>query len=61
MDRIHQVVYNMIANKDPNRKVYDYIDPLGETPASVVWVIRISYCHTLVFTPVQAVYGRDVL
>ena len=31
MDRVHQVILNMIATRDIDNKVFDHIDPLGET------------------------------
>ena len=42
-------------------KVFGYIYPLVETLAYIAWAIRAYYCHTIMTTPVQAVFGRDVL
>ena len=51
----------MIDTKDLDRKVYDEIDPLGETLSSVVWAIKASYYNNLGFTPGQTVFSRDIL
>ena len=43
-----------------DNKVFDHIDPWGETLASIAWVIRASYPRAIVSTPGQAVFGRDM-
>ena len=58
---MHQVILNMIVNKDISNKVFDYIYPWDETLASIVWVIRTSYYHTIKYTPVQAVFDRNMI
>ena len=30
-DRVYQVILNMVVTKDLDKKVFDYVDPLGET------------------------------
>ena len=37
------------------------MDPWGETLAYISWAIRASYHHTIMATPVQDVFGRDML
>ena len=61
VERIHQVIYNMIVTKDIDRKICDYIDPCEGTLASLAWVLRASYHCTLGFTPGQTVFGRGML
>ena len=61
VERIHQVVQNMIKTKELDKFVFDYIDPWGEILSSVAWAIRASYHTTLMSTPAQLVFGRDML
>ena len=51
----------MIITKNLDRKFYNYIYPWGETLKFIAWMIGYSYHHTLVFTPVQEVFERDML
>ena len=37
VEQVHQVILNMIIAKDPNKKVFDYIDPWGDNLAYIVW------------------------
>ena len=61
MERIHQVVQNMIKTKELDKLVFDYIDPWAEILGSVAWAVRASYHSTLQSTPSQLVFGRDML
>ena len=61
VERVHQVSLNMLVTKNLDNKVFNHIDPWGETLASIAWSIRASYCHTIMATPVQAVFGRDMI
>ena len=61
VERIHQVVQNMIKTKELDKLIFDYIDPWGEILSSVAWAIRASYHSTLQATPAQIVFGRDML
>ena len=51
----------MIVTKNLDNKVFDYIDSWGETLAYIALVIRASYHFTIMVTPGQAVFGRDIL
>ena len=51
----------MLVTKDLDNKVFDYIDPWGETLASTAWAIRSSYHRTIMATPGQAVFGIYML
>ena len=51
----------MLVTKDLDNKFFDYIDPWGETLVSIAWAIRDSYHRTIMTTPGQAVFVRDVL
>ena len=61
VERVHQVILNMLVTKDLDNKVFDYIDPWGETPSSIAWDIRASYHRTIKATPGQYVFGIDML
>ena len=51
----------MLLTKTMKEKVLDYIDPFGETLASVAWAIRASHNTATDATPAQLVFGRDML
>ena len=61
IERVHQVILNMIATKDLYNKVFDYIYAWNETLAYIAWVIRASYCRSVKATPGQVVFGRDMI
>ena len=58
--RVHQLILNMIVTKDIDNKVFDHIDPWSETLAYIAWAIRSSFHRTIMATPGQAVFGRDM-
>ena len=58
---VHQVVLNMLVAKDLDKKVFNHIDPWGETLAYIAWVIRASYHCTIMATPGQDVFDRESL
>ena len=49
VERVHQVILN------------DHKDPWRETLAYIAWEIRASYHRTIMATPGQAVFGRDMI
>ena len=51
----------MLVSKYLDKNVFNHIDIWVETLASIAWVIRASYCRTIISTPGQAVFGKDVL
>ena len=61
VERVHQVILNMIVTKDLDKKVFDYIDPWGKTLTYIAWAIRASYHRTIMATPGQDIFGRDML
>jgi len=61
VERIHQVVHNMVKTKELDKFIFDYIDPWGEILSSIGWAIRASYHSTLQATPAELVFGRDML
>ena len=61
MEKLHQVVLNILVAQDLDKKVLDYIDPWGKTLASIACSIRASYHHTVMATPGQDVFGKDII
>jgi hypothetical protein len=61
VERIHQVIQNMLAVKDLESQTFDFIDPWGEILSSVAWAIRASYHSTLKATPGELVFGQDMI
>ena len=61
VERVHQVILNMLVTKYLDNKVFNYIDPWGENLAYISWVIRVSYPRTIMATPVQYVFGRYMI
>ena len=61
VERVHQVILNMLVTKDLDKKVYDYIYPWGKTLEYIAWEIRSSDHRTILATPGQYVFGRYML
>ena len=61
MEWVHKVILNMLVTKDFDNKVFDYIYTWGEALAYIAWAIRISYHHTIMATPGQDVFGREMI
>ena len=55
VERTHQVILNMLVTKDLDNKVFNYIDPWGETLIYIEWAIRAYYYFTVLSTPGQSV------
>ena len=61
MERVHQVILNMIVTKDLSKKVFNYIYIWGETLASIAREIRASYHRNIQTTPGKVFFGRDMI
>ena len=61
IEKVHQVILDMLVTKDLDNKVFDYIYPWGENLAYIAWAIRSSNHCTIMATPSQSVFGRDML
>ena len=61
VERVHQVLHNMIVTKDLDGRTFDYIDPWGEILSSIAWAVRASHHSTFNKTPGQLVFGRDMI
>ena len=61
MERIHQVVDSMLKTKDMARVMFGAASLWREILASIPYAVR-CLCHsTLQATPVQLIFGRDML
>ena len=61
VERVHQVVQNMLRVKDLSNHIFDYHDPWGEILANIAWAIRSSYHSVKEATPAQLVFNRDMV
>ena len=61
VERVHQVILNILVTTYMDNKVFDYIYPWGENMASITWAIWASYHRTIQAAPGQAVIGRDII
>ena len=61
VERVHQVIFNILVTKNIDNKFFEYIDPWDETLASIPWAIRVSYQSNVMVTPGQAVFARDII
>ena len=61
VERVHQLILDMLVTKYLDNKVFNYIYPWGETLSFIAFSIRSSYNCTIISTPGQAVFGRDKL
>ena len=61
LGQVHQVIFNIIVSKDLDNKVFDHIYPWGETLAYIELAISASYRRTILATPDQSAFHRDIL
>ena len=61
MERVHQVLCNMLRTKNRQKYNFDDMDPWSELLASVVWAICSTRHTTFQKIPGQLVFGRDML
>ena len=61
VERVHQVVGQMMITQDLKSKVFDFINPWGPMLTSIAWAVRAAHHSTLGYTPAQLVYGRDMI
>ena len=61
VERIHQVLRQMILAKKLQNQILDAIDPFGPLLASIAWAVRAAYNSATEATPAQLVFGRDML
>ena len=57
LDRVHQVILNILVTKDTDNKVFDHVYPWVKNLASIEWSIKASYHRTIMDTPGQTVFG----
>ena len=61
LERIHQVVSNMLRSYNLDDQELDTLDPFSEYLNGIAWAIRCTFHTTLEATPGQLVYGRDMI
>ena len=61
VERVHQVINNMIRCFELETLDLDPVDPFGDIIARISWAVRSTYHTTLQATPRQLVFGRDML
>jgi len=61
VERIHQVIQNMLAVKDLESQMFDFVYPWGKILSPVAWAIRASYHSMLKATPGELVFGQDMI
>ena len=61
LEQVHQMILSMLVTKALDNKVFKHIDSWGENLESIAWKIRASYHHTIMATPSQAVFVRDMI
>ena len=58
LDRVHQLIINMLVTKDLDKTFFIHIDPWGEILAYIEWAIRASYHRNMMSTSVQTFFVR---
>ena len=61
VERVHQVILNMLVSKYLVNKFFDHIYTWGETLEYIAWAIRDSYHLNIMVSPFQGVVGRYML
>ena len=61
VERVNQLILNILVTKYLDNKVFNHIYPWGETLASIAWAIRNSYHRTIMATLGQAIFGRYMI
>jgi len=61
IERVHQVIGNMLRSFDLDNLNLDPNDPFGDVLARIGWAVRSTYHTTLEASPGQLVFGRDML
>ena len=61
LERIHQVVGDMLRSKDLENYDFQNENPWADILSSVAWAIRSTVHTTLDATPGQLVFGRDMI
>ena len=61
VERVNQVIYNMLVSKDFDEKVFEYIYIWDKTIAYIAWKISASYLLTIGDTQSQTVISKDMI
>ena len=60
-EQVHQLILNMLVTKYIDKKVFDYINPWGETLASIAWSIRDYYHRNIMSLPKKYLPGVAII
>ena len=61
MERVHQVIGNMVRTFELENRCLDEDDPWKGLLAATAFAIRSTFHTTLQKTPAQLVFGRDMI
>ena len=61
VERVHKLIVNMLVTKYLDNKVFKYMYSWGETLVAISCAIRESHHRPIGSTPVQDVFGRDII
>ena len=61
LERIHQVIVNLVHTSDLNNNCLDADDPQSGILAATVSAVRSTYHTTLQATPAQLMFGHDTI
>eukprot|EP00957_Ditylum_brightwellii_P151339 11523908-Ditylum_brightwellii.AAC.1 len=61
LERIHQVVANMLRSYDLDNQELDQIAPFSKYLATIVWENQCTYHTTLEATSEDLAFGRDMI
>ena len=61
IERVHEMVDDMIHAHDLKDQNVDKIDPWGSILTNIIWAIRINYHTAIQASPDQLVFGRNML
>lgn len=61
LERVHQVIHNMVRTQELKKLVFDAFEPWNQILAQTAFAIRSSYHRILEASPAQLVYQRDMI
>ena len=61
IERIHQVLGDMLRTYDLKNAALDTDGPWGEFLSGIAWAVRSTYHTTLHITPCEIVFGRNMI
>jgi hypothetical protein len=61
LERVHQVIHNMVRTQELKQIVFDAFEPWSQILAQTAFAIRSSYHRILEASPAQLVHQRDMI